>query len=304
MKNFLAGILFCVLALNGFAQDEYVDSLKREMSNAHDTSVMSICWKIADFYSSSDNELFDNYMDTLLFYSKKYSSGYWEAKAYRSKGLIKYRLGDYSSAVNYYGKAETLAKKLSNPELLYKVYNDLGMVCCELHDFKNSRKYYDMAIDNIKNIDDDAYAITLVNIANLYYDTEEYDKIFALYDSALNITEDTNTRIAILNNKACLQYFNGDIEDAKTTYDKLLSMLDTKVDVYIYTSVLNSMSSIYIREGEYDKAIEYLNEVDSICHANKFDDILMKLYSTYHELYIKIGDFEQAHDYMECLSST
>ncbi len=301
MKNFLSGILFCVLALGGFAQDSYVDSLKMELQSAHDTSALRICWNIAEYYSSFDNSLFDNYLDTLLLFSKKYSSEYWEALAYNNRGLIRYRLGDYSSAVNYYAKAEALAKKISNQELLYKVYNDLGMIYCEMHDFKNSHKYYDMAIDNVKQLDDDeAYAITLVNVANLYYDTEEYDKIFALYDSALNITEDADIRIAILNNKACLQYFTGDIEDAKSTYDKLLLILDTKVDVYIYTSVLNSMSSIYIREGEYDKAIEYLHEVDSICHANNFDDILMNLYSTYYELYIKIGDFEQAHDYMEC----
>ena len=36
MKNFLSGILFCVLALTGFAQDEYVDSLRREVSTSND----------------------------------------------------------------------------------------------------------------------------------------------------------------------------------------------------------------------------------------------------------------------------
>ena len=36
MKHFLTGILFCVLALGGFAQDEYVDSLKREVATSND----------------------------------------------------------------------------------------------------------------------------------------------------------------------------------------------------------------------------------------------------------------------------
>lgn len=300
MKNFLSGILFCVLALSGIAQDSYVDSLRRELHYAQDTSVMHLYWNLAKYYSSFDNELFDNYLDTLLLFSKKYSSEYWEALAYNNKGMLRYKLGDYRASVKFYAKAEIIAKKLNNNALLYKVYNNMGIIYCEMHDFKNSHKYYDMAIDNAKKIEDnDSYAITLVNIANLYFSEAKYDYILTLYDSALNITSDTDTKIAIYNNIAYVRYLTGDIHDARKVYSKMLSLIDEKTDTYIYASTLNNISNICIQEGEYDKALAYLTETDSICSANTYNNIKLTLYQKYHDLYIRTGDFEQANYYLE-----
>ena len=300
MKKFLLGILFCVGTLAGFAQDNYVDSLRLKLNRHQDSTCLSIYYDLFVYYSDLDNNVATKYADTLLFYSKKYASLYWEAVAYYTKGSMKYQNGDYESAVIFYSKSESIAKKLYNALILYTVYNDLGMIYYDMHDYGNSNKYYNMAIDNAKIIgDDDSYAVTLVNMASQYYSTKDYNTILNLYDSALNIATDLNTRITIYNNLAYLQYLAGEISNAKVTYNQLLLMLDENTDIDTYASVLNNISSIYIREGEYEKALMNMLIVDSICNENDFVNIRLALFQNYHDLYIKNGDFEQANYYIE-----
>lgn len=304
MKHFLTGILFCVLALGGFAQDEYVDSLRNELAVADDTTKASLYYDLFDYYSHIDNNLSDKYADTILLYANKCNSEYWLDVAYLSKGFVKYKLGDYSAALEYYGMSEKYAKKINDSKLLNKLYNNMGMVYYELYDNETAKRYYDLAIETSKVYNDgNSYAVTLVNIANLYYDNEDYDKIFHFYDSALNIASDKDIKIAVLNNLAYLHHLTGDYDEAQNNYAKILSLLDTNTDIYMYASILNSMSSIYIQHEEYGKAIDYLAEVDSICNANSFDKIRLILYQNYHDYYLKNGDLENSILYIEMYNS-
>ena len=300
MKHFLSGILFCVLALNGFAQDEYVDSLRKELAKTKEDSAKIVVYmQLFDCYSLSDNYIAELYADTILQYAIKYDSDYWKAVGFRSKGVSKDKAGNYKEALELYEKAETIAKKIDNDTVLYQVYNDIGNIYVEnYNDFGLSKKYFDMAIERaIKTKDPERYAISLVNKANLYYAKKEYDTILMLFDSALNITSDINTKIVIYNNIAVLQYHTGSKEEAINTYSKVLALLEKVTDRYMYASVLNSLSSIYIKENEYDKALVLMNEVDSICKTNTFKEVRLKLYENYYHLYDSISDYKMAYYY-------
>lgn len=301
MKNFLSGILFCVLALSVFAQDEYVDSLRNELAGADNDSVrIGIYVELFDYYSQTDNNIADCYADTILLHALKCKSYHWAAVGFRSKGTVKEKTGDFIDALNLYEKAEQIGKKINDCKVLYQVYNDIGNIYNEYSNTEKSIKYFDLAIEYaMKTGEDECWAISLVNKASIYYATEDYDTIFMLYDSALNVVSDVNTKIAIYNNLAYLQYITGNIEYSKSTSSKILFLLNDVTDKYIYVSVLNSISSIYIQEGEYEKALNCLSEVDSICRENNYEETKVTLYQRYKELYVKMGNYEKANYYLE-----
>ncbi len=301
MKHFLTGILFCVLALGCFAQDEYVDSLRRELAVAvEDTVKIAIYEELFDYYSKFDNNIAVCYADTILLHAFKSKSYHWMAVGFRSKGIVKEKTGNFIEALNLYEKAEQIAKKVNDYRVLYQVYNDIGNIYEEYINNDKAKRYFELAIEHAKKIEDDeCLAISLVNKANIYYASEDYDTIFMLYDSALNLVSDVNTKVAVYNNLAYLQYFTGNIEDSKNTYSILLQSLDDVTDKYIYVSVLNSMSSIYIQENEYGKALNCLSEVDSICNENNYEEAKVTLFQRYKELYEKMGDYEKANYYLE-----
>ena len=300
MKHFLTGILFCVLALGSFAQDEYVDSLRNELSVAkEDTIKVAIYKELFNFYIHYDNnEVADCYADTILLYSKKCNRKDLIAKAYFYKGIVKYIIGDYASSTKYYGCAEKEAKSIEDKRLLGLIYSGLGDIYRGYNNYELAHYYFNEALKNM-NDNKEAYAAVLVNIADLYYKEKKYDTTLILYDSALNITSTLNTQIAIYNNIAELQYVTGNIEEAKNNYSKMLSLLDENTDTYTFVSALNSISKIYIKEGEYDKAFEALKKVDSICNINTFSYIRLTLYQNYHDLYIRLNNFKQANNYLE-----
>ena len=301
MKHFLSGILFCVLALSGFAQDSYVDSLKQEVATTNDDwRKVEIYAELIDYYSQIDNNIADCYADTFLLYSKKYEYSELHTYAYIYKGNIKYKLGDFTESAKYYEIAEQIARETNNASLLGIIYSALGEIYREYKNYKQAHYYFNNALENLKIIgDNESCAAVLVNIADLYYKEKKYDTTLILYDSALNIASIPNTIIAIYNNIAELQYSIGNIKEAKENYSKMLSMLDENTDAYTYASAINNISSIHIREGEYDKAANYLAEVDSICNLYEFGNIKLTLYQNYHDLYIKTGNFEQANHYLE-----
>ncbi len=302
MKHFLTGILFCVLALCGFAQDEYVDSLRNELSVAkEDTIKVAIYKELFNYYIHyGNNGIGDCYADTILLYSKKSKSDDLIAKAYFYKGIVKYIMGDYASSAKYYGNAEQVAKKIEDKNLLGLIYSGLGEIYREYNNYEQAHHYFNDALEKMQSTgNNEACAAVLVNIADLYYKEKNYDTTIILYDSVLKITSIPNTKIAIYNNIAQLQYSIGNIKKAKENYSKMLSMLDKDTDAYTYALALNSISNLYIHEGEYDKALVSLSELDSICEENMFSNIMINLYLNYHDLYIRIGDFERANYYLE-----
>ena len=301
MKHFLTGILFCVLALGGFAQDSYVDSLKREVATSNDIGKkIELYGNIFDYYLNLDNIIADQYADTILIYSQ-YCNINSYAAANVCKGTVKYEIGDYAESVKYYGKAEKIARILCDTVLLCHIYSELGNIYDKFENLNLSKKHLTLAVINAKLLgDNDIYAATLVNIADLYYyKKQEYDTVLMLYERALNLTTILDTKIAIYCGIAKLQYSLGEIEDAQKTYLNVLSILDESVDMHIYLSALNNVSKMYIRENDIFEAEKLLAKVDSISSKVGFNEVRLTLYNNYHDLYKKKGDFKKANYYLE-----
>ena len=198
MKHFLTCILFCVLALGCFAQDEYVDSLKRELAVADsDSAKIVIYGELFDYYYQYDNiNIADNYADSILLYSLKCKSKYFFASAYSSKAVVKYAMGDYAASAKYYGCAEHNAKNIQDTSLLCLIYTGLGDVYYQYRDKKKAHYYYNKAIEEIKKIgDENSYSAALLNLANIYFEEKKYDTTLVILDSALNLSTENNIKI-------------------------------------------------------------------------------------------------------------
>ena len=303
MKHFLTGILFCVLALGGFAQDEYVDSLKNELAKTDDDLEKAEIYDLLFeyyYYSQIDNNIAYCYADTFLLYSEKCQLSGLRAYAYYCKGLAKYSIGDYAASAKYYESAEKIAEGRDYERLSWRISFGLGEICRENKNYKQAIYYFNDALEHMKAIDDyESYAAVLVNIAYLYYKENDYYTSLLLYDSALNITSLPSTIIEIYGNKAELEYSIGNVEKAKEICSKILPMLNDSIDTYTSAYAFNNISSIYIQDGDYNKAFMCLEKIDSIDNLSSFGNIRLTFYKNYHDLYMKVGDSDKANRYLE-----
>lgn len=303
MKHFLTGILFCVLALCGFAQDEYVDSLRNELAKTDDDLEKAEIYDLLFeyyYYSQIDNNIAYCYADTFLLYSEKCQLSGLRAYAYYCKGLAKYSIGDYAASAKYYESAEKIAEGRDYERLSWRISFGLGEICRENKNYKQAIYYFNDALEHMKAIDDyESYAAVLVNIAYLYYKENDYYTSSLLYDSALNITSLPSTIIEIYGNKAELEYSIGNVEKAKEICSKILPMLNDSIDTYTSAYAFNNISSIYIQDGDYNKAFMCLEKIDSIDNLSSFGNIRLTFYKNYHDLYMKVGDSDKANRYLE-----
>lgn len=303
MKNFLTGILFCVLALCGFAQDEYVDSLRNELAKTDDDLEKAEIYDLLFeyyYYSQIDNNIAYCYADTFLLYSEKCQLSGLRAYAYYCKGLAKYSIGDYAASAKYYESAEKIAEGRDYERLSWRISFGLGEICRENKNYKQAIYYFNDALEHMKAIDDyESYAAVLVNIAYLYYKENDYYTSSLLYDNALNITSLPSTIIEIYGNKAELEYSIGNVEKAKEICSKILPMLNDSIDTYTSAYAFNNISSIYIQDGDYNKAFMCLEKIDSIDNLSSFGNIRLTFYKNYHDLYMKVGDSDKANRYLE-----
>ena len=303
MKNFLSGILFCVLALTCFAQNEYVDSLRNELAKTDDDLEKAEIYDLLFehyYYLQIDNNVAYCYADTFLLYSEKCQLSGLRAYAYYCKGLAKYSIGDYAASAKYYEYAERIAVGNDYESLSWRIKFGLGEICRENKDYKQAHYYFNEALEHMKAIEDyESYAAVLVNIAYLYYKENDYYSSLLLYDSALNLTSMPSTIIEIYGNKAELEYSVGNVKEAKETCSELLLMLDDSIDSYTLAYAFNNISSIFIHEKDYGAAFIYLAKVDSICKLISYGNIRFKLYQNYHDLYMKVGDDDNANRYLE-----
>ncbi len=281
--------------------ENYEDYLLTFLSSYTNDSLECLAYNLlSEYYSAIDNDLSEKYADSAILSSKHFGSDYNLSMAYRNKGLSFYKRGEFENAVSEYLKAEEIAKKQKNYRLLYSVYNDMGMIYSDYSNQKVARKYYDLAIENAQICGNkDWMAELLVNKANSFYADENYDLILQYYDSALNAATNINTKIAIYNNIAYLQYYTGKTSEAHITYNTLIDLLEDNSDNYTYVLVLNNIISINILENKLDEAQKQLAIVDSISKANSYSDVRTFMYQNYHDLYVKLGNYEMSCYYLE-----
>ena len=298
MKRLTLGLAFLLIVLLGFSQSG-ADSIRKNYSGDCPAELYN---QLFDYYLMTNDRMAECYADSLLTYAQVNNSPYYEAIAYWAKGNWNYKIGNCELAAYCYEKSEPIAIEIGDAFLLYLIYNELGNIFIDKDENEQAKKYFRLAIDYAKLIENnEAYATAMANMAGIYNNNEEYEAALKIYDSVLNITNDINTRIAIYCNIANVQSNAGMMDEAKGTYATLVSMIDESTDMYIYLSVLNKLSYLYIIEKDYAKAKEYLAKVDSLSSINSYGDIRLTMYQHYHDLYVKIGDYELSEYYSEKL---
>ena len=79
-----------------------------------------------------------------------------------------------------------------------------------------------------------------------FFAQKDYYTSLILYDSALNITSNRETKVAIYNNLAYLQYLIGNKQEAMDMYSYMLSLIDENTDIYIYVSAKCSLLVVLV----------------------------------------------------------
>lgn len=182
----------------------------------------------------------------------------------------------------------------------------IGFACLAgIHTFNGNYKKAIFGINQAFNLNvcDDVYAYILTEYGNLLRQLLRTDEALAVFDKALQLTENDNLKWRIITYKGyCYKY-------SDKTYS--LKLLTEASEYYLknknysrYATVLRHIGALYINQHEYDQAKNIILKAKHIAENYSFQEILRDISIVTGWLYIAENKFDEAREiFLELLTN-
>jgi len=183
------------------------------------------------------------------------------AYTFANIGMVYYFFRDYQSALDYHYRSLLIKEYLKDEGQIAYSQNSIGMVLVELGDYARALDYYLSAMAIRKRLNNQfELANVYVNIGKVFVKLSRYD------DAEV--------------------YFNM----AKDVYQK------EQAD-YGHALVLNEMADLFLRRNKPQKALESLEQAESIAHRINNLSILLYNYNLQSSIHAGLKDYANAYRY-------
>jgi PAS domain S-box-containing protein len=219
-------------------------------------------------------------------------------------GLVKWATNQYDSALYYFAKGLDYRKKLNNPFLIAHSYNYIGGVYIMKGEFDRAIIFLDGAIE----IEKQSRKRTLeekILLPQIYENKSLIYKHLKIYDKALeNSFQALNVNIKGINDKImlCKSYIEiTEIYILKNEYDNALYNALRCLEISkktqgqsIRKDIYLLLYKIYVKQGNHDEAMKYLEHYSAISDTlnhTKIDEKLKEIQTSF-EIYEKEKEVE------------
>ena len=226
-------------------------------------------------------------IDYAIFFYKQNGPEGRLAEAYNYKAMTLYfDQGKKEKAIGYLKKAETIAIKTADAQLIQKIYDNIFIVNFWCNHYNIALEYGLKGLSYAKKIKDTAsIAVDLRYIADAYSELNMNNKAIEYNLKAIQYSKyyDKKSLSILLGNIADYYFERGNIQKAEEFLTKAFKKSPT---AYLYFVV----ADIYIKRGKYAKAEEIMGKAPKT--TNDFE--LLKKLSTLYNLNRKSKNYVKA----------
>jgi len=244
MQYIILYIILFFSFLTPLKADNKIDSLKTIIEQSNDTIKYDTYIELAKVYYYNDSFyqaikeikkaiLVEN-IDTVRL-----------ARANNFLGIIYYKIGDNSSALEYHLKSLRYREALKDEKLLATAYNAIGLVYTSLDEFEISNDYFLKSLEIEKKYNNTTnIAMIYNNISTNYFKQGDYNKTLEYLLKSEEIINDTDL------NKSLLLVNIGDVYRHLGEIKKAKEYLFTAIDYSKKTKNKHYLSLAYCYLGE------------------------------------------------------
>jgi two-component system, sensor histidine kinase and response regulator len=301
MKKGLVLILVLAISASANAQGNRIAKLLQELAHArHDTIKVNLYYSISRRY-------WDRNLDTVLLMATKGmeladSIGFKKGKALNclSMGVGLSGKGNYPEAIKYYLEALKLSEELNLEGLSGNIYMNIAIAYSERGNVNKAIEYFNRALHIAEKYGEAATCASLINLADLYTKTGEYETAKMYATRALKIsrnqTDSSNLAISLFNLSEVYRKTNHN--DSARWYLKESALISTRIHDYHGVSYcLNSLAEIMVTEGKFREGIILANQSLVNLKRAENQELLMNSYHILYQCYSSLEDFEKALHY-------
>ncbi|MEP1095882.1 MAG: tetratricopeptide repeat protein [Cyclobacteriaceae bacterium] len=171
---------------------------------------------------------------------------------------------DYLTSYQYFNRVRDLSELSRDSVRLGHAYNNLGMAEYYLENSEEELRNYQRARDIFQQIsDDDGLGNALLNIGTVHTDNDRYQTAHGFYIKALQIFKElkyASAQGSVLQSISENYMKAGNLDKALEAAMNSLELLEKEAFKYDITFSYELIQDIYIRQGDYMKAHEYLKK--------------------------------------------
>jgi two-component system sensor histidine kinase/response regulator len=301
MKKGLVLILALAISACANAQGNRIAKLLRDLTNArHDTIKVNLYYSISRRY-------WDRNLDSVLLMATKGieladSIGFKKGKAINclSMGVGLSGKGNHPEAIKYYLEALKLSEELNLEGLSGNIYGNIAIAYSERDNISKAIEYFNKALHIAEKYGEAATCQSLINLADLYTKTGEYEAAKKYASRALKISRDqtdsSNLAISLFNISEIYRKTNRN--DSARWYLGESMLISTRInDVHGVSYCLNSLAEMEVNEGKFREGIVLANQSLANLKRVEGQELLMTSYRILYQCHFRLGDFEKALHY-------
>ena len=267
MKEKLYLIFICFLSISPIRS-------QKEISKKDSIKIIQLNDLAYDFlFTNIDSSLF--YAKKQLAQSKKVKSNYLLASSYSIMSSAYMYQNELDSSLFFIKKSLAISYLINNEKSIGKNYMNLALIYDKLNKNDSALLTYKKCLNIFTKIkDSNEIAITYLNLGSLLLTKfQEIDSAILLFKKAEKHSDNSSRiRNAIYQNLGIIYKNKGQTSRALNYYLKSLTLLKDKKNELFRLSLFINISSVYIKDGNFSKAREYIDKCEELSFKMNFQE--------------------------------
>ena len=304
MKKIVVLVQLLLLALTIVAQKEtwIIDSLKKQLTGAPDTTKTLLLNQLAREYRHSKPKLLLEYALQAKKLAEK--SDYKRGIAYSYLNIAMYNgnAGDHKAALGFYNQAFVIANKYHLKDIEHRALAGCGSNILDLNgDYKTARMYYNLALKDTSIVKDYKLMSDILDrIANAYLDQGYVDSASVCHIRALELAEklkDSTMIARIMINLGMEEAALGNENKQMEYFSESLAIATKIKNKMVASYALLDIGCVWLDRKDYKKATEYLLKSLAFAKELNYKSLEASLYIHLGYVFYAQKNYDKAFDY-------
>jgi serine phosphatase RsbU (regulator of sigma subunit)/Flp pilus assembly protein TadD len=305
MKKYILLAIFCLFIVGLYSANYQQDSLTVESSDSETIKKIREYLDLSEKNRNRNNVLAVEYAQKALILSQQIDDIELLYQSEFALGYANYSCNDYEKAIEHFSRSLDISKKSNNRSGEAASLNRIGNTLQLMGKYQEAMSNYEQALIINRELDNTIeIARTLTNLGSIFRLYGNYEKAINLHLEALELYEGVNNNEGIAwsalniarlfrmmkNYTKAFEYVNQSLE----IYQKIAFELENNTGV---TLCLKETGDIYFEKGEFEKAIEYSEQVLQINKQSQNWQGYSNSLSTLGKIYFQQSDFGESSKY-------
>ena len=225
------------------------------------------------------------------------------AKAYNLLGVLYYKKGNFTKALNFQKLALALNKSVHNETGIAINQTNLGNIYSDINYLQLAEQTYLEALQTYNKTNNMLHIVrSLINLGVLKYNQKQYNAAIKQFEEALTYAktiEEHELVASCYNNIGAILREQNKLDSALLYLEESLKIRQLIDDEFELADSYNNIALVYIMKKNFNKAANYILLANEISTKYDYTEALLELYHTSSLFFEAQQNFEQANVWLK-----